>query len=53
METDTEENAMSFAVGLLAADMGKTGHFKTVPQAQYIKKINFSLDPFLQLYFKI
>ena len=31
---------------------GKARHFKTFPQAAY-KKINFSLDLFLQLYFQI
>ena len=32
--------------------MGKARDFKTFPQATY-QKINFSLDLFLQLYFKI
>ena len=32
--------------------MGKARHFKTFPQATY-QQINFSLDLFLQLYFKI
>ena len=32
--------------------MGKARHFKTFPQVTY-QKIDFSLDPFLQLYFKI
>ena len=32
--------------------MGKARHFKTFPEARY-KTINFSLDLFLQIYYKI
>ena len=38
--------------GRLGVYMGKARHFKTFAHATY-KKINFSLDLFLQLYFKI